>query len=236
MSQHFSKFSLNTWQGTPYFRDNLPADYPTSKVLMASRAFRRLPPNLRKLAEASKAWAMHRDPDADWDIKHWYDDQGNELDPDTGRKLTSLEIDAEWDQIETGLDGFKVYDIPPTRLPDPKTWEPESEGPVGERISDEQLLKDIYSRGRIYVSKNYGIPLEELPGYSEDTVEEQEGEDSETALSRFKRRAMRVLRSKWMKEHPEDKKAVVEALEHADMKWDLCGAAEAAFDVAEDHT
>lgn len=231
---HYSKFSLNTWPGTPYFEAHIPGGYPLGEVLQASRAFRRLPPNLRKLAVASKAWALHNDPDADADIKDWYDDEGNELDPFTGEKLTDEEIDASWDA--ENLPAINATDIPDGPLPDPTRWKPLINNDNTDGVSEQTLLRDIRSRGRKYVSKAYGIPLEALPGYSLDTVDEIEGEDWDDAAQRFKRRVARVLQSTWVRDHPEDRKVIIEGLKTASLKWDLSGEAEAAFDAAEDHT
>lgn len=175
------------------------------------------------------------------EIKDWYDNEGNELDPFTGQRLTDAEIDSEWDAMRLNVSGvYKDMDIPVPAggFPDPDTWNP-SPIPLpddGEdRPSQSQLLSDIASRGRKATSEEYGIPLEDLPGYSEDTVEEQEGEDWDVATERFRRRAKRVMDSQWMRDRPKDRKLVAAALKNADMKWDLAGDAEAYFDLAEDH-
>jgi hypothetical protein len=55
MSAHFSKFGLNTYNATPYFRAHVPAGYPLGDVLVKGRAFRRLPPRLRELSGLAKA-------------------------------------------------------------------------------------------------------------------------------------------------------------------------------------
>ena len=51
MSAHFDKYGLNTYYAMPYFHAHIPANYPLSVILQKCRAFRRLPPNLRKLSE-----------------------------------------------------------------------------------------------------------------------------------------------------------------------------------------
>jgi len=102
MSAHYSKCGLNTYYATPYFQAHIPADYPLSLVLQKSRAFRRLPPRLRELSELAKKWARrHYPPTIGVDDKQWYDDDGYELNPNTGQRLTDKEIDAEWDMLES---------------------------------------------------------------------------------------------------------------------------------------
>ncbi len=91
MSTHYSKFALNTYAMTPYFQSQLPDGYPINLVLQKSRAFRRLPPNLRKLAALAKKWAIRTYPDTPMgmiDIKGWYDEEGYELNPATGKRMT----------------------------------------------------------------------------------------------------------------------------------------------------
>lgn len=163
MSRHFSKFSLNTYLNTEYFQAHLPPDYPLSLVLQECMAFRRLPANLRKLATLSKKWAQlnrRKPPD---DIDQWYDSKGNELDPDTGRKLTDAEIDAEWGYPPQAAPG-SVPDLPDNEFADPATWQPSQEVPEPmRRPSDARLKRDILSHGPERVSREYGIPIDHLP-------------------------------------------------------------------------
>ncbi len=232
MSQHFSKFSLNTWSGTPFFQAQLPKNYPLSRVLQSSRAFRRLPPNLRRLAELSKEWAeLHDFPGGG--VEEWYDDAGYELDPDTGRRLTDAEVDREWDTLGI-LASRSVPDVPAPYL-HPENWTPVANADPRELPTPDQLLADIASRGRKATAEYWNVSPDQLPGYSPDTVPEREGEDWQAATERFQRRASRVMSSPWMRDNPTDRKLVSEALRYADLKWDLAGDAEAAFDLAEDH-
>lgn len=167
MTAHYSKFNLNTYLGTPYFQAQLPESYPVSLVLQKSRAYRRLPPNLRKLAVESKRWAERNGAKPDG-INEWYDALGNELDPDTGHVFTDDEINAQWDALNLDTDDQPISDIPLPRggFPDPNTWSPppievtpDEDGPP----SDEQLRQDIASHGYEAVSKTYGIPIKKLP-------------------------------------------------------------------------
>ncbi len=160
MSQHFSRYALNTWSGTPFFQAQLPKNYPLSKVLQSSRAFRRLPPNLRRLAELSKEWAeLHNFPGGG--IEEWYDDAGYELDPDTGRRLTDAEVDREWDAL--GIPASRsVPDVPAPHLY-PENWTPVTNADPRELPTPGQLLEDIASHGREAVAREYGIPIDQLP-------------------------------------------------------------------------
>lgn len=161
MSIYFSRFGLNTYQGTPYFQAHIPADYPVSGVMQKARAFRRLPPNLRKLAENAKQWAKR--VYGEQIVDEWYDDDGYELDPSTGKRLTDEEIDAQWGAPNETLAKLNPGDIPipDGGFPDPDTWE--MPAPKVEQDEDddspteEQLLSDIRERGREYVAKEYGV-------------------------------------------------------------------------------
>ncbi len=169
MSAHYSKFLLNTYATTPYFKAQLPEGYPLDLVLQKSRAFRRLPENLRKLSGLAKQWAEghYGVPGGISAIEDWYDQEGHELDPDTGDQLSDEEIDQQWDALHLeGLDEFEVEDVP---VPDggfasPDEWQPppasEEEEEAQGRPSRQQLLRDISS----HVSQAYGIPQSELPG------------------------------------------------------------------------
>jgi hypothetical protein len=167
MTIYFSKYKLDTYYPTAYFQAQLPEDYPVSLVLQKSRAFRRLPANLRRLSQLAGRWAKrHYPPDFFTDIGHWYDDQGYELNPTTGKRLTDAEIDAQWDALgDLGLSDFVVHDIPVPSggFADPGTWE---EPPTSEiedlvdrsGLTKTQILSDIQSRGRAATAEEYGLP------------------------------------------------------------------------------
>lgn len=172
MSAHFSKFLLNTYCGTPYFRAHVPEGYPTSRVLQKCRAFRRLPPNLRHLSALAKQWA-ERNHAVDEDMRNWYDAAGNELDPSSGKPLTDEEIDAQW-RPDPGLSELKVEDIPVPEggFPDPGTWRPKEVTDADEDTSDgpteAQILSDIAGHGRTRTAQEYGVPEEDLAGFETD--------------------------------------------------------------------
>lgn len=179
MSEHYSKFDLNTSKNTPYFHAHLPSDYPLESTLVKCRAFRRLPPNLRKLCLLSKKWQEKNQPpgiteEGHWgSIEQWYDEAGYELNPYTGNRLTDEEIDAQWPP-NPKLDKFKVEDIsvPEGGFADPDTWqEPERDDGSEEDLdapTEESLLRDIESHGREYVAKYYGVSPQELVGTKND--------------------------------------------------------------------
>lgn len=173
MSAHYSKFLLNTYATTPYFQAQLPEVYPLDLVLQKRRAFRRLPENLRRLSELAKQWAerYYEVPGGIVGIDDWYDEDGYELDPESGSRLSDEEIDRQWDALHLeGLDEFKVGDIPVPDggFADPEEWQPPPETEEGgegrEQPSREQLLRDISSHGRKRVAQAYGIPQDKLPG------------------------------------------------------------------------
>ncbi len=172
MSTYFSKFSLNVYPQTPYFTHHIPPDYPLAAVLMKGRAFRRLPPGLQKLGELSKRWAVANGWDRG-DIDDWYDANGNEIDPETGLLLTDQEIDDQWDSSELAqdLEHLPVNDVPEPDggFLDPDTWQPSIDLGTGlpepidsdPLISPERLVRDVASRGREAVLKEYGLTDEE---------------------------------------------------------------------------
>lgn len=177
MSQHYSRYLLNTYSATPYFRANIPSDYPLDGVLTACRSFRKLPANLRKLAGLAKQWASRVYPVSDYDqangrfdgIDRWYDDAGNELDQATGQPMTDQEIEAQWANYGPPDATLATQDIsiPADGFPDPDTWEPQ---PVTEAsqpddgLTEEQVLSDISSRGIDATARAYGVQPEELDG------------------------------------------------------------------------
>lgn len=170
MSLHYSKHQLNTYWGTEYFRAHAPEAYPVEMVAQKCRAFRRLPPRLRELAETSKRWARKNRPDALVDIKLWYDDEGYELNPATGQRLTDAEIDAEWGAPSPTIANFRVVDIPATHLSDPDSWQPppepeEDTGDDGDFTKD-QLLSWIRSHGRARVIEDFGNGMDQASAAS----------------------------------------------------------------------
>src|SRR5262245_53525282 len=174
MSIYYDKFGLNTYWNTPYFRAHIPADYPINGVLLRSRAFRRLPPRLRELSGLAKQWRTRK-----WggipNVEEWYDDEGYELNPVTGVRLTDEEIDEQWERWgDCGLGDFKVEDIPlpPGGFADPDTWEPEPEPEEPEEIEihEEQVLADIKSRGQARAIEEYGRPEGFEEGMSDEDL------------------------------------------------------------------
>lgn len=169
MTIHYSRYNLNTYRNTPYFNACVPDDYPITDVMMKCRAFRRLPPALRELSALAKEWFhLHTPPGSylEQEIKRWYDDDGNELNPDTGMALTDEEIDEQWGKMAPEIEAVEVEDIPypDGGFPDPETWElpePEEDATTDdERPTKADLLRDIKSHGREYTAKYYGIPLD----------------------------------------------------------------------------
>lgn len=168
MSAHYSKYDLYTFATTPYFRANIPGDYPLAEVLVNARAHRRLPPNLRELSAKARAWAVknYGIPSGIPGIERWYDVAGNELDPGTGKRLTDSEIDAEWEKMGTPAARGPGKDIPVPRggFPDPDTWQEPKLPP--DRVVDPDaptetsLLRDIKSHGHDYVAGYYGVQSE----------------------------------------------------------------------------
>jgi hypothetical protein len=184
MSAHFSKFCLNTYQGTPYFAANVPDDYPLSLVLQKCRAFRRLPPNLRKLAALAKEWAAKHHPDLVKEAEDWYDAAGNELDPGSGERLADGEIDAQWAGIDPPDIEVRDIPVPAGGFPDPETWQPQEQtvadgGDDPDRPTEARILGDIASHGRARTAREYGIPGDQLAGL---------GSDRELAQAILKRR------------------------------------------------
>jgi len=176
MSAHYSKFDLNTYYGSDYFQAHVPADYPLHEVLEKSRAFRRLPPRLRELSALAKKWDHRVHPITNDEQDQWYDDEGYELNPDTGKRLTDDEIDDEWERWD--IPDIEIEDIP---LPaggfaDPDTWEPAKPPPdLGDRegLTEDQILSDIATRGggtrgREDVAEEYGVPKSWLTRVTSD--------------------------------------------------------------------
>jgi hypothetical protein len=171
VSIYYSKFDLNTYSGTPYFRAHCPADYPLNLVLQKCRAFRRLPPRLRELSAQAKRWAAKNYPAVVEELRRWYDAEGRELDPQTGRPLTHAQIDAQWAGSEPP--DIKIEDIPAPEggFADPETWQPEKA--VAEEVDDDrpteaQLVSDIAGHGRERAARYYGVPDEQLSEIGSD--------------------------------------------------------------------
>lgn len=168
MSAHYSKFYLNVHRTSPYFHAHLPPDYPLDKVIMACRAYRRLPPNLRELSELSakwkqRVWGTSTDENT---VDGWYDEDGSELNPSTGKKLTDKEIDAEWERLGPIDIDIEDIPIPEGGFANPDTWEPEPEG-VGlcdrSELTEEGIVNDVASLGLERTAREYGIPSSWLP-------------------------------------------------------------------------
>ena len=224
MSAHYSKFALNTYAGTPYFEANLPAGYPIHKVLQKSRAYRRLPPNLRELSRLAQQWA-DRVGRYYVGIEEWYDEDGYELDPASGQRLTDREIDGEWDLIDDGsLDNFVVKDIPRSKFTDPLTWDRPQVLITEDRPTAKQIKRDVLARGSAAVAKEYGVE----PVQSFDS-----GEDSDTVSNAFYKRAESVLDSSYFSDHEDERSTLIEALASADVYEDLGVLHQDIFDRAE---
>ena len=167
MSYHYSKYKLNTYSTTPYFRAHMSPDYPIEEVLISCRSFQRLPPNLQELAKHAKQWAVknYPHPAGILGIEEAYDDEGYELNPSTKKRLTDTEIDAEWDALGTPkIDNESEVDdipIPPGGFADPDTWEPppveEEEGDTEPELREEDIVNAIKYRGAKYTARYYGI-------------------------------------------------------------------------------
>ncbi len=170
MSAHYSKFGLNTYLGTPYFQAHLPEGYPIRETLENSRAFRRLPSNLRELSALAKQW-WEKNKDQDSEIGRWYDTDGYELNPHTEQRLTDEEIDADWVRWQIPPIHIRDIPIPVGGFPDPDIWQP----PKVKEITDdgpswEDLARDVEAGGYERVSKDYGIPIDELHELMGDTA------------------------------------------------------------------
>ncbi len=233
MSIYFSRFGLNTYAGTPYFQAQLPEDYPFSKVLQKSRAFRRLPPNLRKLAALSKRWAEQFSESLIEESKGWYDESGNELDQDTGRQLSDQDIDDQWTP-NPDLDKLVVIDIPIPKggFPNPDEWEPEEVGAksdTADAIPVSQFLKDVASRGIKAAERAYGIDL----GYTQP--ESAIGMDYNKAKKLFSERAAVVVASPYFKGSDKELDLLTHALKNTSIYEDLAGLPQDIFDRAEEY-
>lgn len=223
MSVHYSQYGLNTYLGTPYFKSQIPTGYPLRETLEKCRAFRRLPNHLKELSALAKRWwAVHGTTDQASDISSWYDAQGNELDPDTGKPLTDAEIDADWAQWPVPTLQVKDIPIPKGGFADPDTWEEPLASADTERHhpSEEQLLNEMESHGVEATAKEYGLTVDQLPDYT-------------AAKKHFSRRAAMVISSPYLAAHSEDRTFLAEALTGADIYDDLGGRALDIYDKAE---
>lgn len=227
MSAYYSKFALNTYAWTPYFQAAVPADYPLPAVLQAAHAFRRLPPNLRELAAESKKWALANGFDPA-EIDRWYDAQGYELDPETGRRLTDREVDAQWPDPPSPAPG---PDLPASAagFMDPTTWQPPADTGAADPPSDEQILEDVASHGIARTEAEYGISLPAPAAADPPDLTFDE------AHARFVARTEAVLKSDYFAGRGAERAALDNALLAADLFDDLWGPAEQAFVRAEEY-
>lgn len=242
MSVHYSKFSLNTYAATPYFRAQLPEGYPLDLILQKSRAYRRLPQNLRKLAGLSKQWAGKNWEGYEY-ISEYYDAKGNELDPISGRKLTDDQIDDEWDRLppNPALATIAVTDIPSGDFADPDTWVvPANEPTIDAPPNEARLRNEIRAYGKDRVSAAYGIPIDKLPDVeqdqpilvTEDVEEEEPAVQWDMAVAQFKEQAANVLKSKYFATHKKELTVLKKALEDSNIYMDLDEESMRIFDEA----
>ena len=170
MSVHFSRYLLNTYSANPFFKAHIPEDYPIGMVCIKSRAFRRLPKNVQKLAALAKQYSVrtnHQYPAGIEGIEQWYDEEGYELKPETAERLSDEEIDASWPEPDEELKKFKAEDIPTpdSGFADPDSWTepaPDTEDDEDEwGMTEQQVLRDIKSHGRGYAARYYGIASEQ---------------------------------------------------------------------------
>ncbi len=171
MSIYYSRFALNTCAGSEYFQAHLPKNYPLYPILRKSRAFRRLPPTLRELAANAARWEALQHPEharGTPGIEDWYNLNGEEVDPDTGRPLTDAEIDAQWGgKPDPDLADVEVKDVPRPKggFPDPTSWKPPrkvDDAPEADAPSRKQLIHDVAVRGIEATAETWGVPEEQL--------------------------------------------------------------------------
>lgn len=169
MTAHYSKFDLNTYAVTPYFRAHIPENYPLHRTLQACRMYRRLPPRLRKLAKLAKRWAIkHWGPEGIKGISRYYNKKGLELEPSTGRVLSDQEIDKAWGARDPKLKKIKDIPAPKGGFADPDTWEEPQvpDDPLEEELVDFSgmtqfdMLQHIKSRGAQATIDCFGVPAE----------------------------------------------------------------------------
>ncbi len=173
MSIYYSKWGLGTYYVTPYFQACLPKGYPLGRVLQSARAFHRLPPNLRQLSALAKRWAQRKygHPAGILGMEDYYDKEGHELDPGTGRRLTDQENDALWTSPRPPAGKVQDVPIPAGGFPDPDTWEEPPAAPEEEdrdSPTPEQVLSDVKSRGREMTAAAYGLSREDAAGATSD--------------------------------------------------------------------
>lgn len=176
MSVYYSRYSINTYANTPYFQAHVPEDYPVNLILQKCRTFRRLPPNLQKLAGLAKQWYKRMYPGNyhHSGIDQFYDEEGYELNAATGKRLTDEEIDKDWEGFDEPDVKVKDIPIPEGGFADPDTWEPPPPEPDEEEEYEgpdkKQLLSDIRGHGREYVAKEYGVPVADSDGALADAI------------------------------------------------------------------
>lgn len=167
MSIYYSKFGLNTYWGAKFWTENLPEGYSLSLVMQKCQSFNNLPKNLKKLATLTKQWCAKNAPMYLDLMSEAYDDEGYELNLQTGERLTPEEIAREWEPHNPDIDDFEVVDIPVPEggFPDPDTWtpapEPEEEEDQDDIVTGKRLLAEIGSHGREYTARYYYIPKEQ---------------------------------------------------------------------------
>lgn len=154
-STHISNFRLNTWSHTPYFEAHAPAGLHITLATVNAQAYLNLPPGIRSLCEASRAWAEANG----WTISGYaeaYDEQGRELDPATGRPEPRAEA----------LEPVADIEIPRNGWPDPKTWQPAPEPPEEDDgrdpVSAEQIRAAVASHGVERTADEYGLTATEV--------------------------------------------------------------------------
>lgn len=166
MSIYYLDADLNTYRSTPYFQSQCYTSYPLTEVMQSARAFRRLPPNLRKLCALAKRWAVRNYGHTPGDIDRYYDAEGYELDLNTGVRLTDEQIDSGWGGARPNTIEVDITE-PPGGFMDPDKWEevqpsPDVDDREDDGITKKQLLKDIRGYGREYVATDYGIPSDRI--------------------------------------------------------------------------
>lgn len=163
MSVYYSRYNLNTYSNTPYFRANLPKDYHLDLVLQKCRSFQKLPPHLQELSVLAKEWAQSNNA-LPKDIDNFYDNKGHELNPDTGELLTPEENAAQWHEPEQSAVKVEDIPVPSGGFPDPNGWSQEDTSDESgdvvdmEGVTATQVLENIKSRGREATAKEYGVP------------------------------------------------------------------------------
>ena len=233
---YYSKYSLNTYYSTPYFESHIQQGYPLHDVLQTCGKFLALPPNLRRLSEASRKWAENVPVEEELGatvppgIENYYDNSGHEIDPETGDILTDSQINELWGANRIRLS--RVEDIRAGKLSDPLTWRLITQGfeASAPRPSPHQLMLDIASHGRDRVMKDYGLTASQLPL----TGGVVDGLDIQQTKAAFKKRTDQVMRSKYFKDRPKDLSLLKQWMKNVDIMDDLAGGGLQLFLTAEE--